>query len=752
MRSIHLLSCLLVCFGSSRALAEEVPRRVIALWDSSVEGSWRGTVLHQIAEMPLNHLGLILEPHDINKPLPDLANRPDVRGVITWFQTSRMSAPTEYLRWATRAVDSGKRYVALGDWGFLMNSRGDNTPLEEVNAFLVRLGLEVEGRWHAFPFDIQPLVADSLIGFEAPLGPALPPFTEIRRVSNAVINHLSVGDARHGILADLVVTGPAGGYSAGGYNYYNDDAPHRHWIIDPFEFFRQALGTEDLPNPDTTTLNGRRIYYSQIDGDGWRNESLASERRDESAGSQGAERSIEVLIREAIRPFPDLPVTVAPVAADLDPRWCGDARAQRTAREVFALPQVEAGSHTYSHPLDWQFFADYRPERERPYRRYALACHPDHLDALWHAVLPGSRVELQTDAHASVDEGAAARRPRRSFADHEFALDQEITGAARYIEQFAPAGKRVAVIQWSGNALPFGAALRQARSAGLPALNGGDTRFDPEFPSLAWVAPVGRWDDGEVQIYASSSNENTYTYDWTGRYYGYKYLPRTLQGTESPRRLKPIDVYYHAFSGDRRSSVEALKATLRWSAAQRIIPIRTSAYVHVAEGFYSTRLLALGARAWRIQQRGALQTIRFDDAAREDLDWQRSAGVLGSRRVNGSLYVALDPDVSEPVVALSSNPQTRPVAALIDSRWLVRSVHVNAQALAVTFTTSGFGPGEMIWSVPRACGRWRWSLTPQDGPMRSGIIRAGPAGELAVSFGRLDGQDAAAALECADGA
>ena len=67
-----------------------------------------------------------------------------------------------------------------------------------------------------------------------------------------------------------------------------------------------AFATDDLPKPDTTTLAGRRIYYSHIDGDGWRNVSLA----DEYAGHQVI--SARVILEEAIRPFPDLPVTVSP--------------------------------------------------------------------------------------------------------------------------------------------------------------------------------------------------------------------------------------------------------------------------------------------------------------------------------------------------------------------------------------------------------------------------------------------------------
>ena len=74
--------------------------------------------------------------------------------------------------------------------------------------------------------------------------------------------------------------------------------------------------------------------------------------------------SAEVVQREAIEAFPDLPVTVAPIVADLDPTWFGSEQSQTIARDLFELPQVEIGSHTWSHPFDWSFFADGETTKE----------------------------------------------------------------------------------------------------------------------------------------------------------------------------------------------------------------------------------------------------------------------------------------------------------------------------------------------------------------------------------------------------
>ena len=82
-------------------------------------------------------------------------------------------------------------------------------------------------------------------------------------------------------------------------------------------FFRLAFGTDDLPKPDTTTLCGRRMYFSHIDGDGWRNLCEINKYRKRRA------MSAEVILDEVLMRFPELPVSVAPIAADLDLRWHG---------------------------------------------------------------------------------------------------------------------------------------------------------------------------------------------------------------------------------------------------------------------------------------------------------------------------------------------------------------------------------------------------------------------------------------------
>ena len=157
------------------------------------------------------------------------------------------------------------------------------------------------------------------------------------------------------LAISVVLTSSRGGYAASGYFVYEEPVTGRtKWIIDPFAFFQKAFGAETMPIPDVTTLSGRRIYFSHIDGDGWNNVSRIEAYHDKQT------ISAEVILRELIAPYPDLPVAIGVIGADVDeqlrhPRGRPpDARATSTC-----LPQVEVATHSYTHPYQWSFFENY---------------------------------------------------------------------------------------------------------------------------------------------------------------------------------------------------------------------------------------------------------------------------------------------------------------------------------------------------------------------------------------------------------
>jgi hypothetical protein len=670
----------------------EIPRTILALYDGHEDREWIYSTIHTRAELPLNYLGLVVRYHDVYEGLPSDAELDGVRGVLTWFHSSPIADVSEYARWAERLVESDRKLVVMGYLGVDVNDRRFATS-NDVGKLFRTLGLASDNEWVSITYDVEIVEKnDEMLEFERPLDTLLPayPLIRVHREAPDVVRHLEV--RRSGAPSTqsvLVATSSRGGFIAPSYALYDNTKGTVQWYVDPFEFYRLAFDTDDLPKPDTTTVAGRRVFYSHIDGDGWRNLSEISEYH--RRGSTSA----EVVLEEIIKEFTDLPVTVAPVVGDLDPEWFGTADALRVARRIFAQPHVEAGTHTYSHPLDW---GSYAPEAvHKPGETPPRASEYSFTESLRRLA---ARFGLLSNEEA-LDRGWEAEaydRPR-SYELKPFDLDFEIEGSARFIEQLLPPGKGVEIVQWSGNTTPFEKAIAAARAIGLANINGGDSRLDTEFPSYAWVAPVGRMVGNELQVYASNSNENTYTDLWTDRFFGFKHLTTTLENTESPRRVKPFNVYYHMYSGEKLPSLIAVRENLAEARRNRLAPITTSRYARIVEGFFSTRVWELGEDRFQFDGRGALNTVAFDGRHAFGVDWSRSKGVVGQRHHQGRLYVMLDASVAVPVVALSTTNGNDRTPFLMESRWDIYGLRRAARGFS--FRAQGFGQGEMTWFVGR---------------------------------------------------
>jgi len=677
---------------------DELPRRVLALYKSAElfntdDGPRAKTAtlneVHLWAQMPLNWLGLVVDFHDVTGGLPDDAVIARYRGVITWHQSEDIDDPLGYLRWLGAQMRAGRRVVILGALGALRDRRTLKTPsLEDVSEVLKPSGLDFRGRWTASSRAIELRFKDpAMMEFERRFGPALPNYYQVlsRRMDTRV--HLTIG-RRDAPDSDshMVVTGPWGGFAGDDYVRYSQtvhtapppsrqgggvDAAYRvpeafrtRWWINPFAFFEAALGIAGWPRPDVTTLNGRRLFYSHVDGDGMRN---VSEVR---PGTLSGE-----IVREEILARVPLPVTVSVVVAEVDPDLLGSARTAGLARAMFALPNVEAASHSFTHPLDW----------ERRTRSFNLPRVP-------------------------------------------YSLDTEIVGSVRYIEErLLPAGKRVRVFQWSGSTRVGEEALALVERLGLPNINGGDSMFDRQWPSYTSVAPLGRQVGRYWQNYTSASNENLYTNLWAGPFYGFRHVVDTFRNTETPRRVSPINVYYHFYSGERVASLAALRTVYDWARRQPVAPVFTSEYLAMVEGFRTARIARAGA-GFRVWDHGALRTVRFDGGAAA-VDMTRSRGVLGFARHQGSLYVHLE-GAGEALVV--------PAAAPGASAYLASASHRisqwRRQGGELAFALDGVGAKSAELGGLRSGGELEVEIADIGGTRRlSG--RVSPEGILALSLG-----------------
>jgi polysaccharide biosynthesis protein PelA len=704
----HVVAVAVVLFAGVAAADDPSRRVVLSLYDGKADPDVRFTAVHRVAEMPLNHLGLIVRHHDYWTPLPGEAELGDVRGAVVWFTGGSMPAPLAFIEWANGFLDGGRKLVIIGHFGIAADPNGKPTPTEAINGLLGRLGLRFDDRYVEFTQDVRIVRRDrEIFDFEAELPSPLPGYPRIVKADAATNAHLIVregGDTSSD--ATLVSTHPNGGMVVGELfhrGFYR--TPIKQLYLNPFEYLRRTFDVGRWPVPDTTTLVGRRIYYSHIDGDGWRN--ITQVRR----YAQRRALSAEVILREAIEPFPDLPVTVAPIVADLDSDWFGSEQTIAVARELFSLPQVEIGSHTLSHPLEWAFFADGDATKEVP----ILGRYPrrpgGHDEQAWAPVIrrASARRDLGDATYSGVVGNALGRYVApRVYATRPFDLGAEIRGSIDFLRTLAPAGKDVALLQWSGDCAPWAEAIAETYRAGVVNINGGDTRFDREHPTYSSVAPIGRVVSGAIQIYASNTNENLYTGLWTERFFGFTFLTQTWRNTEVPVRIKPKNVYYHMYSGERQASLRALLSNLKAAESEPIAPIAASDYARIALGFYSTRITDLGDRRWRITDRGRLSTLRLDRASDVGVDFARSTGVIGQQHFQGSLYIALDPAVAEAIVAVAplartDVPPPADRAYLIESRWQVERLDRSGDRFS--FRAWGFGAGAMTWKVP-ASGRY----------------------------------------------
>ena len=421
------------------------------------------------------------------------------------------------------------------------------------------LGLSL-GEWPSSAAPLSITARDPMIGFEMQPIPDRRSFQPVTVLRGKPLLSLA---SEKGARMDAVALTPWGGYALNPYHVRTLPAAlSKRWIVDPFVFLTRALELAPLPVPDPTTESGRRLLLIHVDGDGF--PSIAELPGKRTAG--------QVMLDELLTRY-RLPHTVSVIEGEIGKRGLYAERAaslEAVARAIFALPHVEPASHSLSHPFRWQRPAPAPGEREYSYT----------LD------LPGYAYD-----------------PR-----------EEIAGSASYIDKvLAPPGKRVRVFLWTGDCNPDELPLEEAARAHLLNMNGGDTLITRSDPTLTSVSPLGIPRGKYFQVYAPNQNENIYTDLWQSRYYGYERVIETYELTETPRRLKPVNIYYHAYSATKRASLSALHKVYAWALAQPLHPMQAGDYIERVLDF-NRAVLARGADGWRVRGMSTLRTLRVPAA------------------------------------------------------------------------------------------------------------------------------------------
>lgn len=577
----------LVSVGSGQVTP--VSRTILMLHDGVPSpNEIRFNTLHTQVAMPLNYLGYVPEYRNINDPLPagNLAGR--YAGIVTWLKQGNASSG-QYRTWLLNQIAHGMPVAILGHFGF------DIDP-----AVSTQLGLTTRkpsGSGHVSVLARKPQAA-----FEIEPLPHPETFFPLATAPSADV-WLKLGDGH--ATQDAVAITAWGGYALGDHATIRlPDSDFSRWVIDPFIFLSRALKLPAMPVPDVTTENGRRLLITHIDGDGFAS-------RAEFAGSPWA---AEVLYRDILTRYP-FPTTLSVIEgeigkAGLYPKLA--ASLEPIARRIFALPHVEAASHSYSHPFFW---------------RKAAEAEAD--SASYHLDIPG----------------------------YTFNNVRELDGSVAYVNSLLPPGKRCRVFLWTGDCRPDTRQMDVLASTGVLSMNGGETLISKSDPSLTLVAPLGIPLGEHFQVYAPNQNENVYTHLWTGPFYGYGRVIETFELTDRPRRLKPVNIYYHTYSASKPASLKALKKVYDWASRQPLLPIYASDYIRKVQDF-NTLTLAREGDIWHVNGGDHLRTLRIP-AMLGYPDLARSSNVLGWRDEGDVRYLHLGGAATSTLVMQGAVTQPR---------------------------------------------------------------------------------------------
>ncbi len=640
--------------GHALAPLRVVPRRICAFYGNRTavqedQVKWpMESFVGQRLQMPLEWLGYEVDYFKIDSAadLPVLSA--DYRAIVlsrTWEVAS--AAEPALVDWLIAQRDAGRKILVIGA-----------LPLRDLaqrERFLTAFGIGGTGAARLRPAAFEML--EAVPGFtdhevKLPVQPVA--FTDLRAPAGAT--RLVSLRARYAegpaVAFDPVFVCDWGGVALDPFVFFRRADFREFWRLDPFAWLERALGLLDAPVPDTTTRDGLRVFLSHIDGDGFSNFSRVVPGR----------RSAEIIRDRILKKYP-LPVTVSVIEAEIRAR----IRTQRAedsaayealARDIFALPYVELASHSYSHPFFW---------------------------------IEGDRTE------AFYDEQKLDLKDTYDRLD----LVREIEGSVNYINTtLAPPGRPVRVFLWSGNCRPPPAAIALTRRLGLENLNGGDTVLSPRHPTLTAVAPrTMTWGD-EVQVLAPNQNENVYTNNWRGPLFGtYSQVLDTFQATETPRRLKPVNVYYHFYSGDYPASLTALETVYDWVVSSPLHALTVSHYARIARDARTTTVFASGPDRWLVVNAGDARTFRLPSDPRRTVDLARSTGVSGWHDAGSQTYLHT---VGAPVSTVVRGPAAPPAGPRLETstgeiaflsrapgRWSFRV----ADTRPVTVTVADLPPG-----------------------------------------------------------
>ncbi|TIH12909.1 polysaccharide deacetylase [Marinifilum sp. JC120] len=598
---------LIVFFSLSCAYAEPVKRKVLVLYNGAEKRTAVDNSFIEGFAAPLNYLGFLYEVRDVAvRPLPSDKKMDEYRAVFTSFSEDLMNKPNDFLAWLIRQQEQGKQVIIAGTLGAFSDFDKSPAELLLIKKVFSNLGFSYQGNATNDDYRLKYEYVDpEYMNFERKL-PLFPEkYMQIVPTGEDVSSWVSVGlKGKPGTEAAAVGVGPRGGFALDGYMRWQDPVNYqKQWYLNPFDFLRACLDLKGMPALTPTTLNGKRVAFAHIDGDGF-------------AGYTEIDKQkvCGEIIMERIFERYDFPNSASVIAGEINPAVKGSLDNVGMARTLFEMDNVETSSHSYTHPFAWN-------AKTRDSKEYA----EDFVIGQY------------------------------EIKGYKFDARYEIVGSCDYIsENLAPVEKPCRVLFWSGMCEPTEDQVAIADKAGILNMNGGDTVFDARRNSYFGVSPLYRALGKHNQIYTGQANENILTNLWEGPYFGFRNIVDTMKRTGSPRRIMPIDIYYHFYSGEKFASLKALEDVYEWALSQDAARVFASAYIKMVNGCLATRVEKLGPDHFVFRNYADCLSVRLDGMERVP-DLAKCKNVLGYDIQPEGIFVHLRPGTARAEIVLSAD-------------------------------------------------------------------------------------------------
>ena len=561
-----LKKLLLLVVSISLLSASEVNRRLIAFYDKNEGESESQNMIHNHLENILNYYGYHCEYYDLLAPPK---NYLDYGGAVIWLGGDMVENPVKVMEWLSTVKKEGKKIIWIGS----IPARDKTTDYSRQTNEIAKkeFGFYTGDAYTPHKHLIEIKKHSDIIGFEKKLnGYTMDGYTQIiidkgDKAKRALLE-LSIKNVENSI-SNPVFVAEWGFYGDEGKVFYiGNEESQKRWIANPYEIVKQTFDTS-YPIPDVTTVDGKRAAFIHVDGDG------ALSKSEVSTGHS----TLRVGYEKIFSKYP-YKTGVSFIAGELDKRYFGTDEAKGWAQKILSLPHIEAASHTYTHPLEWAT----------------------------------GKVAYTTDKNASKVKYGTLTVWQNSdkSVDDKF----EIEDSVKFIDSLLPKNKKTVSLFWSGDCLPTQKDIKFVEKMGLSAINGGDTRFDGEFNSLAFVRPIGRSIDAQKQIYTAMSNENIYTELWTDKFWGFRGVLESFLNTEKPKRIKPLNLYYHHYSFEKKASFESIVKIYGYikSKEGELSFLYPSEYYKKAKNFYNVKIEKTEKNGYKISGATDLKEFRMD--------------------------------------------------------------------------------------------------------------------------------------------